>query len=199
MLRGVFLCFGLLKRLQDLVADGLGIGETLQTRRKRRKFVVAKVAVRYAGGQNQIVIGDWDVAKGVRGIDHLFRPIDANYLAEDDSSVGLFAENASNRRTDLAWSENRRRNLIEERLEKMVVATVDENDPRQCFAKCLCSRQAGETASNDENPRKTVGHRTNLTIQSLAALVCLTPESPQRYDKPPDYIKQINLGCALCL
>jgi hypothetical protein len=27
------------------------------------KFVVAEVALRYAGGQNQIVIGDWDVSR----------------------------------------------------------------------------------------------------------------------------------------
>jgi len=61
MLRRVFLCLGLLKRVESLVADGDGISETLQAGRKRRKFVVAEVAVRYAGGQNQIVIADWDV------------------------------------------------------------------------------------------------------------------------------------------
>ena len=123
MLGWVVLCLGLLKRLEDLVADGDGIGETLQTGRKRRKFVVAEVAVRYAGGQNQIVVGDWDVlAKAVRDIDRLFRPIDAGHLAEDHRSVGLLAENASNRRADLAWREDRSRNLIEKRLEKMVVA-----------------------------------------------------------------------------
>ena len=117
---------------------------------------MAEIAVRYAGGQNQIVIGDGDVlAKAVRDIDRLFRAIDACHLAEDHRSVGLLAEKASNRRADLAWRQDRSRNLIEKRLEKMVVRTVDENDPRRRFAKCLCSRKAGETASNDDNPRKT--------------------------------------------
>src|SRR5271166_4842122 len=117
MLRRVFLCLGLLKRVESLVADGDGISETLQAGRKRRKFVVAEVAVRYAGGQNQIVIADWDVlAKAVRNIDRLFRAINAGHLTEDHRSVGLLAENASNRRADLAWRQDRGRNLIEKRL-----------------------------------------------------------------------------------
>jgi hypothetical protein len=104
MLRRVLLCFGLLKRLEDFVADSDGVGETLQTGRKRRKFVVAEVTMRYTSGQNQIVVCHWHVlAKAVRDIDSLFRAIDAAHLAKDHRSVGLFAENASNRRAVLAW------------------------------------------------------------------------------------------------
>ena len=67
--------------------------------------------------------------------------------------------------------EDRSRNLIEKPLEKMVAATVDENDPRRCFAKCLCSRKAGETASNDDNPRKTVGHNRTQPLRAAAVLI----------------------------
>src|ERR1700735_4623704 len=114
MPRRVFLCFSLLKRLQDLIADGDGICQALQPRRKWSEFIVAEVTVSYPGGQNQIVIGDGDVlAKSVRDIDCLLRAIDAGHLAQDHRSVGLLSENPSNRRTDLAWREYRGGNLVE--------------------------------------------------------------------------------------
>src|SRR5580704_13051788 len=53
-----------------------------------------------------------------------------------------------------------------------MVGTVDENDSRRCFAKCLCRRKAGETASNDNNPRKTVGHSPTQPLRAVAVLIC---------------------------
>ena len=47
----------------------------------------------------------------------------------DDSNVALTTENGTDRGRDIGRRERCRRDLIEERLEEMVIVLVDEGDP----------------------------------------------------------------------
>ena len=87
------LSFGVLESQQDATANLQRILEVLQSRREAAPLVVAKIGVRRAGGENQVVIaqlavGQDDAAPG---------DVDALEFRQQDFDVGLPPENPPDR------------------------------------------------------------------------------------------------------
>jgi hypothetical protein len=88
----IFLCLRLFERSQNLVSDRYGVREALQSRCELLKFVVAEVAVRDPGGENQVVVLNRHiVAIGVAHENTLAIFVDASDRPHDHGCVFLLA------------------------------------------------------------------------------------------------------------
>jgi hypothetical protein len=79
------------------------------------------------------------------------RRIDGLRFAEEDAHVVGLPQHPSDRRADVAWRERRRRDLIQQRLEEVVVVTIDERDVRARPGQRLGGREATEAAAKNDD------------------------------------------------
>src|SRR5581483_6749556 len=77
--------------------------------------------------------------------------IDVLGLAEEDVGVLVAAEDAADRRADFAGRERAGRDLIEERLEEMEVAAVDERDVDRRMSEIARRIEPAEPAAENED------------------------------------------------
>src|SRR5262249_50300429 len=122
MLRRVLFNLGCLKSFEHFGANRLRVGKRFHPRSEFRKFVVTEVIMRSAGGKDQIVvlIRRIGLAKIVNQHSTVF-DIDAGDLSQSDGHVLLLTKQMTNRRSDVAGSEHRRRYLIEQWLKEMMI------------------------------------------------------------------------------
>ena len=122
---GIGLALGALERHQNAPPQRGGVLQRLQAGRERLPFVMAEIGVARAGGENQRVVG-----QGVAVIEQhaLVRGIDAAHGGEQGRDLGAVAQQIADRPGDLGGRQRRGRDLIEQRLEQMMVAPVDQRD-----------------------------------------------------------------------
>src|SRR5882724_1772735 len=129
MVCGIIFSFCQFESLQDLVSSCLGIGEALQSRCELFKFVVAKVTVRGAGSQNQIVIRNRNVLPvGVTHKDALLAFVYSRDFAKNHSDVLLLAKNSANGSRNLAGRQHCSCHLVEQWLKQVVVCAIDQSN-----------------------------------------------------------------------
>ena len=158
MTHRIFFGFRLLEGSQDLISNRDGVGEALEPGRKPREFVVAEVAVTRPGREDQIVVLERDASAIGQVDEHAPSiPVDAGDLAEEHPGVPLRHQNPANRRGDLCRAEHGRRDLVQERLEHVVVLPIDEHHARVGLAERLRRGEAPEAASYDHYSRRRVG------------------------------------------
>ena len=104
-----------------------GVLQRLQTRRERLPLVMAEIGVSRAGREHQRVIGN-----AVAVIEqHAFsRRIDAADIGEQRRDFVTVAQQIADRPGDLGCRKRGGRDLIEQRLEQMMVAAIDQRDRR---------------------------------------------------------------------
>src|SRR4030095_6470991 len=155
----IFFGLGLLERLQDLVADRLRIREGLQTRRVRLELLVTEVAVRGAGGEDQgVVLDRHSLALRTVDEDQLPYLVDTNDLSHDHRRVLLPVQDLAKRCRDLRWRQGRNRNLVEQRLEEMVVGAIDQQDSNWRVAQRFRCSESSKSATDDDDERCAIGH-----------------------------------------
>ena len=110
-----------------MIPQVASILERLHSRRELRPLVVPEISVGRAGRHHQRVVGQRypcsvrrDRANGLR------RQVDIHDFAEDDIGVLLFVHNATQRRSNQALGQDAGGDLIEQRLEKVMVRPVDQ-------------------------------------------------------------------------
>ena len=121
---------GELERAQDAAPQLHGVVDRLHAGRVERELVVAEVGLTRPGGDDQRVVRELDalsVGSPDRVHDAAFEiePLD---LEELDGDAGNAAQHVSERRRDLPGREHAGRDLVQQRLEEMVVASVDQRD-----------------------------------------------------------------------
>ncbi len=77
-------------------------------------------------------------------------PVD---LAEQDLGVLLLAEDRADRGGDVLRGESCRRDLVEHRLEEMVIPPVDDRHANGSFPQAVGEVETGETTADDDDPR----------------------------------------------
>ena len=98
-----------------------------RSRRMGRPFGMAEIGVVRAGRDHEPVVGN-DAAV-MRGGRLRAGRIHGRDLAEDDVDIVVPAENAPDRTRDVGGRQRRRRDLVEQRHEQVVVPPVDDRDP----------------------------------------------------------------------
>ena len=115
---------GRLERAQDAPPHIERLTDRLETGRVRRPRVVTEVGVRHAGGDDQIVI------LRLAALEQHAATLDVDALdgRHPDGDVLLTPEQLSDRRRDVRGGQRRGSDLIEQRLEQVVVGAVDQRD-----------------------------------------------------------------------
>jgi hypothetical protein len=140
---------GRLEGEQDPAADHQGVLEALEAGGDRLPLVVAEVGMADARREDQVVVGDrlaGDVDLAGDGVD----PLD---FGEQRPQVLLAAQDGPDRCGDVGGREGGRRNLVEEGLEEVVVAAVDEGDLDVLAGQPFRGVQTAEPTADDDDPR----------------------------------------------
>jgi hypothetical protein len=120
-----------------------------------RPGVVAEVREARSGRDDERVVGD---RAAVRQDHHSLRWIEPDCLAEQDGRVLALAEYRAQRLGNIAGTHGARRDLVEERLEQVEVAAIDERDlDTPVLAKGARRVQAPETAADDDDAVRSHG------------------------------------------
>ena len=114
---------GQLEGEQNAAADLDGILDGFQSGREGFPSVVAEVGVGGAGGQHEVVVGDFGSAAKT---DAAALEIEGDGFVHEDFGIGVVAQDAADGRGDLGRRKNGQRHLIEERLKGKVIAAVDD-------------------------------------------------------------------------
>jgi hypothetical protein len=156
--RGVL---GFLERQEDAAPDISGILDLLQTRRDRLPLVVTEIGVPRAGRDDQPVVRHAALGPRVRSgdLDLARACIDAGHAAEQDGCSALAPQDAADRLRDVGWRKGGRRDLVEKRLEQMVVAPVDQGDLHLLLAERHGRAEAAESRADDHHAGHLAAHR----------------------------------------
>jgi hypothetical protein len=145
---GIGCSFGAFERQQDAPTDVERVFQRLQPRRGRFPFGMTEVRVAGTGRQHQVVVaklgavGEFDAA-GLR--------VDGGDLAEQHLDVAVLAEDRAQRLGDLARRQGGGGDLVQQRLEQVVVHAVDEHDPQGVARERARGIQPAEAAADDQD------------------------------------------------
>ena len=134
--------FGELEGQQNPLADFGRVDDALEAGRLHRPLVMAEIGVVGPGRQDQIIVAEVDA---VRAHDLLLE-IDALDFSEHHPDVRAPREDAPDRPRDIGGRKRGGRDLIEERLEEMVVPLVDDGDVEGPFARRLAAARPPKPA-----------------------------------------------------
>ena len=81
------------------------------------------------------------------------RRVDARNLRQNDLGVPLPTQDAADRRRNICRRQARGRDLVEQRLEQVIVVTIDDHDVKRCLRQLLGGRKSTESCSNNHDPR----------------------------------------------
>ena len=156
LLRRVSRDLGDLERAEDAPAQLERVVDRLHTRREQRELVVPEVRLVGAGGDDQAVVRDLQLVHAeLPGLDHLAVEIEALDLGQLDLHVLVLAQHVPQRRRDLPGREDAGGDLVEQRLEQVVVPPVDQGDLDVELGEPPACRQPTESAPDHHD---AVGH-----------------------------------------
>ena len=107
---------------QDAAADLERVLQRLESRGEPLPLVVAEVRVARAGGEDEGVVGEGALVEDDAPAREVHRPD----LREEDAHARGVAQDGAQRHRDVGGGERGRRDLVEERLEEVMVAAVHE-------------------------------------------------------------------------
>jgi len=157
---GIGFELGLFERRQQPAPHGGGILQRLQAGREGFPVVMAEIGMLRAGGDDQPVIGN---AAATRQPDRARRRVDAGHAIHQRRHVLAFVDELADRPGDLGRTQRGRRHLVEQRLEQMVVASVDERDRRTGALERLDGREPAEAAAHHHDSRR-LRHGIHLCV-----------------------------------
>ena len=147
---------GVLKRKQELRAHARRLVDGFHPGRMFRPCVVSEIIGLCAGRQHQIVIRTGPSID----LHHSIGEVHSIDVTQIDLAVVLIANDFSNRRSDVARGKRCGRDLIEQRLKKMVVVAIDDDDVGVCASQGLGRLESTEATAHNHYPRSTFHART---------------------------------------
>jgi len=108
---------------------------------------VTEVRVADAGGHDQAM--ERELGAVVEDDEPITDPA---HLAEPDRCIGLAAKYRSDRGGDVGGVQAGGRDLVQERLEHVVVSAVDDEHLDRSVGQRLCGREPAEPATDDDDP-----------------------------------------------
>ena len=145
---------GQLEGEQDAAANLDGILDGLQAGGEGFPLVVAEVGVGGACGQHEVVVRDFGSAAEA---DATAFEVEGDGFVHEDFGVGVVAQDGADGRSDLGRRKNRQRHLIEERLEREVIAAVDHSDVHRQLRQRFGGVGSGKACAEDHDARAAMG------------------------------------------
>ncbi len=137
-----------LERAQDPGPDRQGIFHRLEAGRQRPPLLVAEIGMFGTRRHHQRVVLD-------RRVPDQHAPaleIEARHLTEHHASVALALKDAAQRRGDLPGRQRTGSDLVEQRLEQVEIAAIDQRDLDRRAAQTSHRPQATEAPTDHHNP-----------------------------------------------
>ena len=158
------LALGALEREQDAPAQRGGVLQRLQAGRERLPFVVAEIGVPRAGGEDERVVG-----QSVAVIEQhaLGLRIDAGHGGKQGRDLVTAAQQIADRPGDLGGRQRGGGDLVQQRLEQMMVAPVDQRDARPARRQADRSLPGRRTGADDHDAMRFC--RRGASLVMLAA------------------------------
>jgi hypothetical protein len=127
-----------------------GVGERLEPRRVRLPVVVAEVARVGAGRDDDVVVRHVLAALDAHD---LLREVHRGHRPQEHLSVVLPRQDGTDGRGDVRRRQARARDLVEQRLEEVMIGAVDERDPHVVarMEEGFGGRQAPEPSAYDHD------------------------------------------------
>jgi len=120
---------GHLEGAEDMAAQVTGVRQRLQAGREHRPVVMPEVGVRAPGRDHQAVVGQQQLpAVRGQGMHDPAVQVQVLHLCQHHMRVGLLPDHAAQRRSDQAIGQDPGRDLIQQRLEQVVVGPVNDRD-----------------------------------------------------------------------
>ena len=138
---------GRLEGAQDAPADVQRVAHGLQSGGVGRPLVVSKVGVGHPGRDDEVVVVEVSVLEE----DALLLHLDALDGPHEDRDVALAPEQLADWRGDIRGGERRGRHLVEQGLEQVMVALVDQRDADPRDVQLTGRGQATEAATQDDD------------------------------------------------
>ena len=141
-----------LERAEDAAPDDQGILDGLHAGRPRGILVVPEIRLLHPGRHDQVVVAELQlVPERPRRQDPAPFGIDAGHLGQHEVRVLLLTEQIPQRVGDLPLGQDPGRALVQQRLEQVVRAPVDEGHPDRGAAQHPGGEQPGESAADDHH------------------------------------------------
>jgi hypothetical protein len=137
---------------QHAPADLERVLQALEARREGLPVVVAEVRVAGARGQHQRVVAELALVQDQAAAGQIHR-LD---LGQEHRHVGRASQNRAQGRRDVGRIERGGGHLIEQRLEEVVVAAVEEGDPCRPAREGARRVEPAESPSDDDDVRVSV-------------------------------------------
>jgi hypothetical protein len=90
--------------------------------------------------------------------------VEADHLGEQDLGVPLLAQDAPDRSGDVGRVQAGGGDLVEQRLEQVVVAPVEEGDPHRRPGELAGAVEPGEAAADDHHLRERAAHGGEIGV-----------------------------------
>ena len=179
--RGIGLVLGVLEGEEDAPADFGGVFDQLQSGRELLPIVVPEIGVARAGRQHEIIV--WHIVSGFRqNFPRL--GVDSCHMIEHHGDVAICADNAADGFGDFGRREFRRRHLVKQRLEQVIVLTVDQHDIDWRTAQRLHRPQPAKSCAYDDDFRPGLLHRMSCIGSADVSLQQKRPSSNSRHFEP---------------
>ena len=143
---------GLFEGRKNAAAHRGRVFNLLEARGECFPGVLAEITVPRAGREHEIVVGKARVA------DENFALLgrDSGHLPHQYAAVLLAAQHRADRHRDVRWRQRRRRHLIEQWLEQVVVALVDQRDACPGVPQLIGRGDAAEAGADDDDAGRTL-------------------------------------------
>jgi hypothetical protein len=144
---------------------------------KRAQVLVTEIGVARARRHDQEIVA---VGGGLPRENAPRRGIDAGDLVEQHLDVAVRPQHRSDRLCDVGRRQRCRGDLVQERLEQMVVAPVDYRHRHGRPAEPLGGREAGEAGADDHDLRRPPGRDPGLVHTKRAGAGAPGAHGPRR-------------------
>jgi hypothetical protein len=161
------LALGAFERHQDVPAQRGRILQRFQAGRELLPLVVAEIGVPRAGGEHQRVVGH--LAAVVDQHAATCR-VDAAHGGKQRRHLAAITHEMADRPGDLAGCERGGRDLVEQRLEQMMIAAVDQRDLDGSARKPVGRFQPAEAGADDDDAMGICGHDAPSNLAAAAHL-----------------------------
>ncbi len=139
---------GQLEGQQHATANFGGIFDGLEARRERLPLIVTEVGVRGAGSEHEVVVVE-ACAAGQRHVPRV--DVDADYLIHQHLGIALMAQDGADGLGNVGGRQHRQRHLIEQGLEEVMIAAVDQGYIDGQVRQPGGGVQAGKASADDDH------------------------------------------------
>ena len=136
-----------LERTQYFAANDVGIIERFEAGSELPPFVVPKVVVLDAGGEDEVVVRHVAPAQ----MNEALAGVDARYFIEKDLDVLLTTEDGTQRAGDFIRGEQARRDLVEHGAKEMIVPLIDQRDAHWSATQSAGCGEPSEAATDNDH------------------------------------------------